>query len=143
MLKSAVLRQSIKIASLSFALSFFFSLAADAATTRTFVVYFEHNSSGVTPEAQAVLSEITAYANKGNAKAISITGHTDTLGSRSANMALSRNRARMVTSTVKKSLPAIARHTYWRGENSPPYSTPDETREPLNRCVVVVVTNLN
>src|SRR6185437_7047635 len=56
-------------------------------------VYFEFDKATLTPEARQVVQQAAQNALQGNATQIVATGHTDTVGTDSYNLALSKRRA--------------------------------------------------
>src|SRR5262245_30771064 len=64
-----------------------------AAAPPTYMVFFDWDSSRLSPQALNTLSQaVTTFRNAGNAS-ITATGHTDTSGTPEYNMALSLRRA--------------------------------------------------
>ena len=81
----------------------------------------------------------SAYKQKGSAR-ITATGHTDTSGSESYNMALSLRRANAVKDAlVREGVPATNIAVLGRGEQGLLVQTGDNVREPQNRRVEIVV----
>ena len=60
---------------------------------KNFIVFFDFNKSNLTAEAQQVVSEAVKAAKSGGMVRVTITGHTDTVGSHSYNQGLSERRA--------------------------------------------------
>src|SRR6185312_2615406 len=56
-------------------------------------VYFEFDRATLTPDARQVVQQAAQNVLKGNATQIVATGHTDTVGTDSYNLALSKRRA--------------------------------------------------
>ena len=80
-----------------------------------------------------------AYKTKGNAR-ITATGHTDTTGPESYNMALSLRRANTVKDAlVRDGVPATAISVIGKGETQLLVQTGDGVREPQNRRVEIVI----
>src|SRR5260370_40795528 len=75
----------------------------------TFMVVFDWDSSRLSPASLNVITQaVTASRSAGNAR-ITATGHTDTTGPESYNMALSLRRANAVkTELVRQGVPAPA-----------------------------------
>ena len=75
----------------------------------TFMVFFDWDSSRLSPASLNVITQaVTAFRSTGNAR-VTATGHTDTSGSDSYNMALSLRRANAVKNElVRQGVPADA-----------------------------------
>ncbi len=64
-------------------------------------VYFNFNSSTLTPAARTKLDALAKALRSNKVKAVKIIGYTDEIGSNSYNMALSQRRANSVASYLK------------------------------------------
>lgn len=62
----------------------------------SFQVFFDFDKYHLRPEAPEVLRQFIAFAKKENIKRIRVVGHTDTVGSKEYNLALSKRRAETV-----------------------------------------------
>lgn len=116
------------------------ALAASPALPRTFVLYFEPGGTRLTPESEALLAEVSAEAGRRSGADMSIVGHTDTAGVAAHNQALGLERARFVRDRVLAGglqLERVSLESH--GEGNPLVPTPDDTPEPRNRRVEVVV----
>ena len=116
------------------------ALAARPPAPRHFVLYFEKGSSHLTPESEALVTELLALVKSRSVPDVTIAGHTDTTGTAESNIELGRSRAmlirnRVVAAGVDDSVVAVASH----GEADLLVPTPDETPEPRNRRVEVSV----
>jgi hypothetical protein len=75
---------------------------------------------------------------------VTCTGHTDTAGHASYNMALSLRRANAVKNgLVANGVPATSIAVIGKGETSLLVQTPDNVREPQNRRVEIVIDNVS
>ena len=103
-------------------------------------VYFDTGSSTVSSEAMATIQQVAAnYRTTGNAT-VSLTGHTDTVGSPDVNMTLSQRRADAVRNAlVREGVPAAGITTAGQGEASLPVQTADNVDERRNRSVDITV----
>ncbi|MGZ5906930.1 MAG: OmpA family protein [Reyranella sp.] len=106
----------------------------------TFMVFFDWDSSRLSPASLNVITQaVTAFRSTGNAR-VTATGHTDTSGSDTYNMALSLRRANAVKNEmVRQGVPADAIAVVGKGESQLLVPTGDNVREPQNRRVEIVV----
>jgi OOP family OmpA-OmpF porin len=111
-----------------------------AAAPRTFIVFFDFDSSKLTPEANRILDTAAGYIKKGQGAKVVLTGHTDTSGSAKYNEGLSLRRANAVWSgLVDRGIAAKRMKVYAKGESDPLISTGDGVKEPQNRRVTIDV----
>jgi hypothetical protein len=110
------------------------------AAPSSFMVFFDWDRSNLSQQAvQTVGQAAAAFKARGSAR-ITATGHTDTSGSESYNMALSLRRANSVKNElVRQGVPADAIAVVGRGEANPLVATGDGVREPQNRRVEIVI----
>jgi OmpA family protein len=106
----------------------------------TFMVFFDWDSSQLSPASLNVITQaVTAFRSTGNAR-VTATGHTDTTGPDSYNMALSLRRANAVKNElVRQGVPADAIAVIGKGESQLLVQTGDNVREPQNRRVEIVI----
>ena len=106
----------------------------------SFMVFFDWDRSNLSQQALNTIKQAAdAFKTKGNAR-ITATGHTDTSGPESYNMALSLRRANAVKDAlVREGVPAQAISVVGRGEQGLLVQTGDGVREPQNRRVEIVV----
>jgi OmpA-OmpF porin, OOP family len=106
----------------------------------SFMVFFDWDRSNLSDQAlNTIRQAAAAFKSKGNAR-ITATGHTDTSGPESYNMALSLRRANAVKDAlVREGVPAQAISVIGRGEQGLLVQTGDGVREPQNRRVEIVV----
>ncbi len=107
---------------------------------RSYLVFFDFDSSRLTPEARQIVASAAADALQGKTTRIDVTGHTDRSGSDRYNQALSVRRAEavrreLVADGVADSL-IVTRGV---GESDPLVPTADGVREPQNRRVEIVI----
>ena len=113
---------------------------ATVPAVRNFLVFFDFDRSSLTPRAQAIVREAAQVAKAGRYARITCTGHTDTAGSNSYNLALSLRRANTVKDALVRE--GVAAHTIavvGRGEEMLLVQTRDGVREPQNRRVEIVM----
>jgi outer membrane protein OmpA-like peptidoglycan-associated protein len=105
-----------------------------------FILYFEHDSVTLTPESLALLKNVLETIRERAPVDVSVVGHTDTLGERKYNYALSLKRARAVASILlgKGVAPSVLDITS-HGKDNPLVPTGDQVREPRNRRVEITV----
>ena len=104
-------------------------------------VYFDSGSATLSQQAMASIRQVAAdYRTTGNAT-VTLTGHTDTVGSPDYNMTLSQRRADAVRNAlVREGVPAAAITTGGQGEANLPVQTADNVDERTNRSVDIAVS---
>jgi len=114
--------------------------AAAPVAPPSFMVFFDWDRSNLSDQALGTIRQAAAaFKSKGSAR-ITATGHTDTSGPESYNMALSLRRANAVKDAlVREGVPAQAISVIGRGEQGLLVQTGDGVREPQNRRVEIVV----
>jgi hypothetical protein len=110
------------------------------AAPTSFMVFFDWDRSNLSQQAVQTIGQAAAtFKSRGSAR-ITATGHTDTSGPESYNMALSLRRANSVKNElVRQGVPADAIAVVGKGESSPLVATGDGVREPQNRRVEIVL----
>jgi len=113
-------------------------VAAVAVALEGYLVYFEWNSTAVTPAGQAALQESIRAAEANPQMAISLIGHADRSGPVGYNQGLSERRALVVIEAMTDAGIVRSRIT-WNavGETQPLVPTADGVREQGNRVVEV------
>ena len=111
----------------------------DTIPSRSYLVFFDFDSSHLTPEARQVVASAAADALQGKTTRIDVTGHTDRAGSVQYNQALSVRRGEsirreLVADGVADSLIAVK----GVGESDPLVPTADGVRELQNRRVEIL-----
>ena len=110
--------------------------AEPAAPPREFIVFFGHNKSNLTAEAQEVIRQAAAAAKQFGSATITVVGHADRSGSPKYNQGLSQRRATTVKGAlVSEGIAGGSISTSAKGESDPLVPTDDGVREPQNRRV--------
>ena len=103
-------------------------------------VLFEFNRAEVKPGAQASLRKLADYLLKNPSRRVLIEGHTDSVGSATANNTLSRRRAEAVDlALVGMGMAAQRASTVGYGEDYPIADNNTDTNRALNRRVEVYI----
>lgn len=112
--------------------------AAPPAHVREFMVFFDFDKSTLTPEAREVVDEAVRTAKANGAVRITVTGHTDTVGSFRYNQALSERRANSVKNEmVRMGMNGNEIATRGKSFSEPLIATGPGVREPQNRRAVI------
>jgi len=107
---------------------------------QTYEVYFEFDRATLTPDARQVVREAAQNVAKGNATQIVATGHTDTVGTDSYNIALSKRRAGAVRAElIRDGVSGSEITTSGVGETDLAVQTGPNVNEPRNRRVEITV----
>jgi outer membrane protein OmpA-like peptidoglycan-associated protein len=114
--------------------------AAAPAPARTFLVFFDWNRADLTARARQIIAEAAQARTRQQVTRIEVTGHTDTSGSAQYNQGLSVRRANTVAAElVRLGVPRNEITARGVGESQLLVPTPDNTREPQNRRVEIVL----
>jgi outer membrane protein OmpA-like peptidoglycan-associated protein len=116
------------------------ALAALPNPPAKFVLYFYHDSIDLTMESQTLLRNVFVTIRDRAPVDISVVGHTDTLGRKEYNYALSLKRAKAVAAILRENGvdPSIL-HITSHGKDNPLIRTRDQVPEPRNRRVEITV----
>lgn len=105
---------------------------------RNYAVYFDTNSTSLTPSAHGIIEQAAADMQQGLMKRVAVTGHTDTTGTAQHNQQLSERRADAVRAAlISAGVPADRIVATGQGENAPQVPTGNDTDEPRNRRVLI------
>ena len=111
-----------------------------AAAAPSFMVFFDWDRSNLSQQALSTIRQAADQFKATGKARITATGHTDTSGPESYNMALSLRRANAVKDAlVRDGVPATAISVIGKGESQPLVPTADGVREPQNRRVEIVL----
>jgi iron complex outermembrane receptor protein len=112
---------------------------APAPAPKSYLVFFDFNKSDLTPQAVTIVDQAAHNAGPAKVTQLTVTGHTDTVGSDAYNMRLSRRRAESVAAQLEKdgiSSSEIA--IVAKGKRDLLVPTADGVKEPQNRRVTIV-----
>jgi outer membrane protein OmpA-like peptidoglycan-associated protein len=106
----------------------------------SYIVYFDTDQTRITTDSQKMMGEIVKEIKKRTPLEITLSGHTDSVGSIEYNRTLSLKRANavaaiLVSGGVSGDLIEITYH----GKENPLIRTPDGVAEPRNRRVEISI----
>ncbi len=105
-----------------------------------YLVFFDFGSAKLTPAGRAIIKQAAADAKARNLTGFDIVGHTDTVGSASANRTLALARAASVRAAlVQEGVKNRAIHTVSKGESAPMVPTADGVKEASNRRAEITI----
>ena len=105
----------------------------------SYLVFFDFDKSDLTPQALTIVDTAARNAATTKVTEISVTGHTDTVGSDAYNMRLSRRRAESVAAQLEKDGIASGEIAIVaKGKRDLLVPTADGVKEPQNRRVQIV-----
>ena len=103
-----------------------------------YIVFFEFDSAELTPEAMNIIALAATAARQSGSCKITVTGHTDTSGSKAYNESLSQRRAQSVAAAlISDGIAESEIVVQWRGEAQPLVPTGDGVKEAQNRRVTI------
>jgi iron complex outermembrane receptor protein len=109
------------------------------AVARSYMVFFDFDKSDLTADAVKIVDQAAANAAPAKATTITLTGHTDTVGSDAYNMRLGKRRAESVAAQLEKDgIPSGEIVLVSKGKRDLLVPTKDGVREPQNRRVTIV-----
>src|SRR6185312_11344525 len=112
---------------------------AVAPAPKSYLVFFDFNKSDLTPQAKDIVDTAAKNASATKVTQLTVTGHTDTVGSDAYNMRLSRRRAESVAAQLEKDgIPSSEIQIVAKGKRDLLVPTADGVREPQNRRVQIV-----
>ncbi len=117
------------------------AVAPASAVPKSYLVFFDFNKSDLTPQATEIVDTAAKNATGSKVTQLTVTGHTDTVGSDAYNMRLSRRRAESVAAQLQKDgIPSSEIEIVAKGKRDLLVPTGDGVREPQNRRVQIVYT---
>jgi len=115
-------------------------LSALPSAPQRFTLFFRFESDDLTDESRALLGDVITAVQTHTMPEVAVVGHTDTMGTRQANVTLGMKRALMVRDLlVNAGLAPTMIEVSSHGESDLLVHTPDETPEPRNRRVDITV----
>jgi outer membrane protein OmpA-like peptidoglycan-associated protein len=109
---------------------------------REFMVFFDFDRSNLSPEAREIIAKAVEAAKTVGPVHITVTGHTDTVGTRRYNQRLSERRAASVKAEmIRDGLDGAMIATIGRNFSDPLIATGPGVREPQNRRAVIDLGN--
>jgi len=116
------------------------TLSAQPALPVYFQVYFKTGGASLTPESDAFIPSVLATIRERGMCAVSVIGHTDTVGDQESNEQLGLTRAKAIAQLLRQNgLKALELTVTSHGERNLLVKTPDNTPEPKNRRVEINV----
>lgn len=116
------------------------ALAISPKKPETFRLYFQSNSTKLTPESERDLPKVIAEIESREVPDISVVGHTDTVGSVDQNYKFGLERARLVRGLLQSAKLTPGNVTVEsHGKMNLLVPTADNITEPLNRRVEITV----
>ena len=114
-------------------------VVAPMAAPKSYLVFFDFNKSDLTPQAVSIVNQAAANAGPAKVTQLTVSGHTDTVGSDAYNMRLSRRRAESVAAQLEKDgIPSSEIAIVAKGKRDLLVPTADGVKEPQNRRVQIV-----
>lgn len=114
--------------------------AAQPALPKSYLLYFRTGGAKLTKKSQAEIPEVLRTVRERGPSAVSVIGHTDTVGSKVDNEDLGLLRARAIARQLQDNgLQALELVVTSHGEGNLLVKTPDNTPEPANRRVEITV----
>jgi iron complex outermembrane receptor protein len=112
---------------------------AVAPAPKSYLVFFDFNKSDLTAQATQIVDQAASNAGPAKVTRLTVTGHTDTVGSDAYNMRLSRRRAESVAERLEKDgIPSSEIEIVAKGKRDLLVPTADGVKEPQNRRVQIV-----
>ena len=104
----------------------------------SFILYFENDTTALTPESKALLAELLKTIKTLKSSEVYVMGHTDLVGTEEYNIRLSSRRANSVRDLfVSRGIEPDTLFVSFYGKTRPLVPTENEVPEPRNRRVEV------
>ncbi len=118
------------------------AVAPAPSVPKSYLVFFDFNKSDLTADATTIVDQAAKNAGPAKVTQLTVTGHTDTVGSDAYNMRLSRRRAESVAAQLEKDGIASSEiEIVAKGKRDLLVPTKDGVKEPQNRRVQIVYGN--
>ena len=115
------------------------AVAPAPSVPHSYLVFFDFNKSDLTAQAVSIVNQAAANAGPAKVTQLTVTGHTDTVGSDAYNMRLSHRRAESVAAQLEKDGIASSEiEIVAKGKRDLLVPTADGVKEPQNRRVQIV-----
>jgi OOP family OmpA-OmpF porin len=102
-------------------------------------MFFDFNKSDLTYQVVTIVNQAAANAGPAKVTQLTVTGHTDIVGSDAYNMRLSRRRTESVAAQLEKDgIPVGGISIVAKGKRDLLVPTADGVKEPQNRRVQIV-----
>jgi outer membrane protein OmpA-like peptidoglycan-associated protein len=116
------------------------ALSAEPALPKSFLIYFKLGATTLTPESEAMIPTVLETIRSRGQAAVSVIGHTDTVGDDRVNEKLAYERAQLIAGLLQANgLKTIELIVNSHGERNLLIKTADNVPEPRNRRVEVTV----
>ena len=109
---------------------------------KNYTVLFDTNKATLSAESVSAIAQAASAFKASGARAVAVSGHTDTTGTAAYNLQLSQQRAAAVQAELQKDgvpAPSIAALGY--GEQNAPVKTADNVPEQRNRSVDIAISD--
>jgi outer membrane protein OmpA-like peptidoglycan-associated protein len=107
---------------------------------KSYLVFFDFNKSDLTADARSIIQTAATAAGKQDSTKLTVTGHTDTVGSDAYNLRLSMRRAVAVQKElIHDGVPEGEIAIFAKGKRELLVPTADGVKEPQNRRVQILL----
>ena len=115
--------------------------APSSSMSRNYAVYFDTDRATLSPESTATIAQAARSYKASGARAVAVSGHTDTTGTPQYNLQLSQQRAAAVSNELlRDGVPAAAIAALGYGEQNLPVPTAANVPERRNRTVDIAIS---
>jgi OmpA-OmpF porin, OOP family len=96
-------------------------------------LFFDFDSADLKPESFTELDKVLAFLKENPSLVVEISGHTDNMGSRQYNLALSERRAQSIVAYLSRSIPVVRLKSKGFGPDFPIAENDSEEGRSKNR----------